>query len=124
MGATVRTHLPERGVVEATFFGRVTREDFDRAFGECLQLALEHDIWHLLADCSQLVWSVEISYLKDLADNLAALDLPPSFREALVQPQDVSARVHVHYWETAGANRGLQMRMFRDRDEALAWLEA
>ena len=40
-----------------------------------------------------------------------------------MQPEDVSARVHVRYWETAGANRGLQMRMFRERDEALAWLE-
>jgi hypothetical protein len=124
VGATVHSHLPERGVVEARFFGRVTREDFDRAFGECLELALANDVWLLLADCSDLLWSIELSYLKELVDHLAALALPDTFREAMVQPIDVSARVYVRYWETAGTNRGLAMRMFRDRDEALAWLEA
>lgn len=124
MGATVHTQLPERGVIEARFFGRVTQEDFDRVFGECLELAMSHDIWLLLADCSELLWSLELSHLKGFADKLVALDLPAGFREALILPEDVGARVYVRYWETAGANRGLQMSVFRDRDEAIAWLEA
>jgi len=28
----------------------------------------------------------------------------------------------VGFWATAGTNRGLAMEMFRDRDEAIAWL--
>jgi SpoIIAA-like len=122
VGATTRTLLPEHPVIEARYFGKVTREDFERAFAECLELATIHGIWHLLADCTDQLWSAEITYLKGLADDLAAVGLPPTFREALVQPVDVNARVYVRYWATAGANRGLTMEMFRTREEALAWL--
>ena len=122
MGATVRMLLPEHPVIEARFFGKVTREDFDRTFAQCIELATVHDTWLLLADCSDQTWSAEITFLKGLADDLAALGLPPSFREALVQPLDVSARVYVRYWATAGANRGLAMEMLRTREEALMWL--
>lgn len=124
MGSSVRSLAPEHAVIEARFFGRVTHEDLDDAFGTCLEFALAQDVWHLMADCSDLVWSVEMSDLKEFVEGLSALGVKDRFREALVQPTDLTARVYVNFWETAGVNRGLDMRTFRTRDEALVWLDS
>jgi len=122
MGATVRSLAPEYAVIEARFFGVNTREEIEQAFAECLGTALELDTWLLLADCTDLAFAPHISDLKDLVDALAALGVTDRFREALVRPTDVTAAVSVGFWATAGTNRGLAMEMFRDRDEAIAWL--
>ena len=87
-----------------------------------LALARKSDSWLLLADCTDLFRPPPISDLKDLVDTLAALGVTDRFREALVQPHDVTAAVAVGFWATAGANRGLAMEVFRHRDDALAWL--
>ena len=123
MGATVRSLAPEHDVVEARFYGVNTREEIEQAFAECLALALEIDTWLLLADCTDLAYAPPISDLKDLVDALATLGVTERFREALVRPLDVTAAVSVGFWATAGTNRGLVMELFRDRGEALAWLE-
>lgn len=122
MGADVRDLAPEYPVVEARFFGRVTVDDLTRAYGECLTIALETDRWLLLADCTDLLWSAPMSDLKELMDGVASLGVSDRFREALIAPSDVTAGVYVNFWETAGVNRGLDVRTFRTRDEALAWL--
>jgi hypothetical protein len=94
------------------------------AFTECVLLGLQLDTWNLLADCTDLVWTPTIADLKELVDALALLGVTERFREALVQPIDVTAAVSVGFWETAGVNRGLAMRTFRDRSDAVAWLES
>lgn len=123
MGCTVRSLAPDHAIVEARFFGSNSRAEIEQAFAECLALALETDTWSLLADCSDLVYAAPISDLKDLVDALAALGVTDRFREALVQPTDVTAAVSVGFWEVAGKNRGLAMEMFRTRADAIAWLE-
>lgn len=122
MTVTVRSLAPELPVVEARFEGRVDRADVERAFTECLMIGLELDTWCMLADCSEMMWTPPITDLKDLVDALAAMGVTDRFKEALVRPRDVTAATSVGFWEVAGANRGLAIRMFRTRDEAIAWL--
>ena len=124
MGATVRTLAPDLPVIEARFFGANTREEMEQAFAQCLTLGLESDTWLLLADCSDLIHTAAIADLKDLVQALADLGVADRFREALVRPTDVTAAVAVGFWEAAGVNRGLDVRMFRERGDALAWLVA
>jgi hypothetical protein len=124
MGHQVGNLLPEHAVVEARFFGHVTSADVTEAFTECVLMSMQTDIWLVLADCTDLVWSPTITDLKDLVDALGALGVTERFREALVQPTDVTAAVSVGFWETAGVNRGLAMQSFRSREDAIAWLES
>ena len=122
MSVTVRSLAPELPVVEARFEGRVDREDVEQAFADSLMRALELDTWNLLADCSDMIWTPAITDLKDLVDALAAMGVTDRFREALIRPHDVTAATSVGFWEVAGANRGLAIKMFRTREEAIAWL--
>ena len=124
MGCTVRSLAPEHPVIEARFFGVNSAAEVEDGFGQCLALALEADIWNLMADCSDLVSAAPLADLKALVEAIAALGVADRFREALVQPTDVTAAVSVGFWEVAGVNRGLTMRSFRDRADAIAWLES
>jgi hypothetical protein len=124
MAVVVRSLLPHLPVIEARFEGRVDRADVEQAFADVIPLFLELDVWCLLADCSDLVWTPRITDLKELVDVLAALGGTERFREALIRPTDVTAATSVGFWEAAGVNRGLAIRMFRERDEAVAWLTA
>ena len=124
MGHQVGSLLPEHAIVEARFFGHVTTADVTEAFTKCVLAGVRLDTWRLLADCTDLLWTPTITDLKDLVDALSALGVTERFREALVQPSDVTAAVSVGFWETAGANRGLAIRSFRERVAAIDWLES
>jgi len=52
--------------------------------------------------------------------------LPPGVieREAVLLSDDAAAADQMEFFETACRNRGLDVRVFRDRDEALGWLTA
>jgi hypothetical protein len=123
MGHQVANLLPDHPVVEVRYFGHVTAADLTEAFTECVVKAMELDTWLLLADCTDLAWAPTITDLKDLVDALSALGMTERFREAVVRPTDITAAVSVGFWETAGVNRGLAIRTFRTRTEALGWLE-
>ena len=124
MGASVPAVMPDYPIIEAQFFGRVTKEAADEAVHEILLMAAQLDVWNVLTDCSELLWTPPITNLSPLADALNGLGVADRFRQALIKPQDVTAAVAVGFWETLGANRGLAIRVFRDRAEAITWLTA
>ena len=43
-------------------------------------------------------------------------------REAVLLPLDPAAEEEFQFFETVCRNRGLDVRVFAERDEALAWL--
>lgn len=124
MGYHVGSLLKEHPIVEARYFGHLTATELTEASTECVVTCMQLDTWRLLADCTDLAWTPTITDLKDLVDALSALGVAERFREALVQPTDVTAAVSVGFWETAGANRDLAIRSFRTRAEAIEWLES
>ncbi len=122
MGASIPALMPDHPIIEAQFHGRVTKDAADEAVHEILVMAGQLDVWNVLTDCSDLLWTPPITNLSPLANALNDLGVADRFRQALIKPQDVTAAVAVGFWETLGANRGLAIRVFRDRDEAIAWL--
>jgi hypothetical protein len=59
-----------------------------------------------------------------LAELMASL--PPGIieREAIVLSTDAAAAEEMEFFETVCRNRGLDVRVFRERDGAMAWLTA
>jgi hypothetical protein len=122
MGATVRSLLPEFPIVEARYSGHVSKQDVDDSFGACAALAIEQKQWNVLGDCTDLVWTPTVTDLFELVRFLTDIGVSERFREALVRPTDPIAAASVGFWETAGVNRGLNIRTFPDRESAIAWL--
>ena len=57
-----------------------------------------------------------------MADYTVSLGVPSDWRQAVVKPHDLTAAVTIGLWEAAGNNRGMNIKVFPDRDSALEWL--
>jgi hypothetical protein len=115
------TYLPETGVVSIVYDGDVTPADGAEAIGATGMLVERHRCDRLLADCSSAEFDVTLFDVLTFVE--AILSAPgPKVREAVVLPLDETAAGRVQFFETACRNRGLNVRLFPDRDVALAWL--
>lgn len=111
---------PELPVVETIYAGNMTGDDVAMAAAETLKIAAGLGRNRLFADCSTLDGGHSIFDLFAISEetNLGALGL----REAILQPALASSLEMVKFWETACMNRGVQVRIFTERDEAMRWL--
>lgn len=76
----------------------------------------------ILGDTTEMQGGHSVTDLYFLADALAATGLGGKMREALLMPSLPDTVDKVHFWETTCANRGLRVRVFTARDEAVALL--
>lgn len=83
-----------------------------------------HQFVRLLADCSQLEGGHSVLDLYDTAASIGEIPGVAMLKEAVLLPPTaaVAAADTVHFWETAATNRGIQVRVFADRDAAMTWL--
>lgn len=105
---------------EATYFGRLTASELEAAAGEITALMQKNNTMLLLADCTGVVGGHSVFDLYALADWIKGC--APRMREAIVLPTLDLAAENVRFWETTCRNRGLAVRIFNDRQSALAWL--
>jgi hypothetical protein len=118
------TFLEDAGVIETEYTGRMTRDEFEAAVAATVDAVLERDRHRLLSDCTGLDVAASPLDLWSLAEWIAAQ--PPGMleREAVVLPPAPETAAEVAFYETACKNRGINVRVFSSRDEALAWLSA
>ena len=124
MGSTVTCLLPDLPIVEMVVDGVLTADDGAEAMQTGLDLSMTHDIWATLADFTHMRQTAPAGDIVALAEVLANLGVEDRWREAVILPSDPTSAVWVHLWETAAVNRGLAVRAFHDRDEAVTWLLA
>ena len=117
-------YVEEVGVVEMVFRGTVTPADVDAAMTEAGTVGAENLSNRFLVDSREMPAGGSAFDVLALAELLAAL--PPGVidREAVLLSDDAAAADQMEFFETACRNRGLDVRVFHDRDEALGWLTA
>ena len=113
--------LDDPTVIEVVYAGVVTAETLAEVPAAALALAREHDVWHVLTDCSEMTSDPSIFSLYDLAALLSQLGVAARYREAVVL-STTSERDGFEFYENTMVNRGLEVRCFRDRRDALVWL--
>jgi len=77
-----------------------------------------------LVDATLLTQKAIPSLVIQVADHLRDAGVSAGWKQAVLRPRDLDAAMAVDLWEAAANNRGLRVKVFRDRDEALAWLLA
>jgi len=115
-------YVEEVGVVEMVFRGTVTPADVDAAMTEAGTVGAENLSNRFLVDSREMPAGGSAFDVLALAELLAAL--PPGVieREAVLLSDDAAAADQMEFFETACRNRGLDVRVFHDCDEALGWL--
>ena len=117
-------YVEEADVVEMVFRGTVTPAEVDAAMTEAGTVGAENLSNRFLVDSREMPAGGSAFDVLALAELLAAL--PPGVidREAVRLSDDAAAADQMEFFETACRNRGLDVRVFHDRDEALGWLTA
>ena len=116
------TYLEEAGVVEMVLRDTLTPAELEAAMTEAGTVGAENLGNRFLVDSRDMPAGGSAFDVLALAELLAAL--PPGVieREAVLLSADAAAADRMEFFETACRNRGLDVRVFQDRDEALGWL--
>lgn len=112
--------LTDQELLEIIYADEVTPLDLveDRDFGE--RICAEEGVKKILVDCLKVHIPPKTFPLFDHATCIAQSPVLGSLKHAIVVPD---AMVHdALFLETASQNRGVRMRYFATRAEALAWL--
>jgi hypothetical protein len=117
-------YVEEAGVVEMVFRGTATPAEVDAAMTEAGTVGAENLSNRFLVDTRDMPAGGSAFDVLALGELLAAL--PPGVieREAVLLSDDAAAADQMEFFETVCRNRGLDVRVFHDRDDALGWLTA
>lgn len=109
-------------VVELQLTGLMTSAELTEAVAETVRAVREHGVARVLADCRTLAGGHSVFDLYSLASSVADHTAGRSFKEAVILPDNPRAAELANFWKTTCFNRGLQVRIFSDRETAVAWL--
>lgn len=121
--ATIRQIIPGKNFIEVQFEGPVRKgfPDLPNNLAQVLAACQEHHCDKVLADYTQTDYVLDSDVLSEhlLAKNLAQKPLT-TLRWAMIVPQN--AQSDNFHFVNAARNRGVQVKAFLDRGEAIAWL--
>jgi hypothetical protein len=110
------------GVVEMVFAGTQDPRELDAAMTRAGTLGAEMLTNRYLVDCRDIGSAGSPFDVLAVAELLSSLPSGVIEREAVLLPKDAAVARDFEFFETACRNRGLNVRVFHDRDEALAWV--
>lgn len=108
--------------IELQYSELVTPEELFEAFATAYSLAKKNGIYRFLADCSNMAGGHSIVDLYGLISLFEASGIDHLSKEAILMPAIKASASDVQFYETACRNRGFNVRVFCNRDEAIDWL--
>lgn len=124
MAGSVRSLGPDVPVVEVVVEGSMTDPDTMDLVTSGMRIQREEGCLLALVDATLLTQKAVPALVIQVADHLRDAGVPPGWRQAVLRPHDLDAAMAVDLWEAAANNRGLSVKVFRDREKALSWLLA
>lgn len=118
----VRHSPPGGDILETVYEGMVSPVELEAAVNATLADAVRHPVLRFLADCTTLRGGHSLGDLYAIVSRLERTDRPPRMREAILAPHQVGMAQEVRAYETMCLNRGIVVKVFQDRAEALDWL--
>jgi len=109
-------------IVEAKFVGLVGRDELFRIVSQGLELARTHGVHRHLVDCTELEGGHSLADLFNIAKTIVESPARGLFREALLSRPGSPVDHEISFFQTTARNRGLDVRCFAAREEAVAWL--
>lgn len=109
-------------VIVTHFSGVVLPTELEASVKAAIEVALRYPKPLVLGDCRTLLGGHTFFDLYAMADILQDAGLAPILKEAVLLSELPDTADKVAFWEVTCANRGFRVRIFTDRDEALAWL--
>ncbi|MBE2217105.1 MAG: STAS/SEC14 domain-containing protein [Ignavibacteria bacterium] len=116
----IHTH-PER--IEVTYYGKVTEEELRLAIKEFMDKKGGSEYLLVLTDCLGITTSPSVLDVYERINMYEKLGIDTETKEAILIPSDQIVVENVKFYETACLNRGYNVRIFENRQEAIDWLK-
>jgi len=111
-------------IIETNYTGNMNKDELAKAIDETISSAIVNSTYKLLADCLYLTGGHNLFDLYELADISKIKDFVKYVKEAVIIPENQGTIEKVKFWETACLNRGMNVKIFNTRKEALEWLNS
>jgi hypothetical protein len=115
-------YLADIHVIETVYSGRFSVEELNEVVVATLDLGREEESNLYLGDCSHLEAPDSLVDVYGLVEFYESLPVDRRSKEAIVLPAAQKAQADLVFYETAALNRGFEVRVFVERDAAIAWL--
>ena len=116
-----KINILEEGIVEITHTGRMTIKEATESRNEAAAIMADRGLNLVLADVSDT--DHDESTMDLLNFNASHYDaFPPRSRLAVVIPPDPAQAESAQFAETVAVNRGIAMKIFLAKDDAMKWL--
>lgn len=112
----------EPPIIETHYSGVMTPAEVTEAAWQTIAVARCQGITRLLGNCATLEGGHSIADLYFLADSLVSGGNATQFKEAVLLPKHPATQGLAWFWENTCRNRGIQVRVFDDRQSAVDWL--
>jgi hypothetical protein len=110
--------------IEVQYSGRITPEDVKHSVAQRMELAQAHGIRNFLIDISQTEEIPIIFEQYSLARAVQEGHAGKTGNIAMVVPLSPEMASRLEFYETAAANVGLHVRLFKNRVDAINYLNA
>ena len=108
----------DRGIIEIYSYAKSSKEDIAKAISEAQQIFADRGFNKILTDTSKQDAMPSTIDIFDLFSNF-----PREFRTAMVLDKNQKTEKDLSFAETVAVNRGIQIKIFFDRELALQWLD-
>lgn len=110
------------GYIKLQYSGLVTKDELVEAFFSTAGILRGGNILKVLADCTSMTGGHSVTDLYGLIDLFEAAGMPRNIKEAIILPELKDTLENVRFYETACLNRGYNVKICREHDEAVKWL--
>lgn len=121
MACTSR-YIAEIHVIETTYSGIITLDELRLALTEILELSQQHQASRFIADCTHMEGGGRVLDSYEFAKEIEQIPNVHLLKEAFILPILKETADSVRFFETTAMNRGLNIRAFPSREEAIEWL--
>jgi hypothetical protein len=118
-----KTNLVENpSYIEVTYSGKVSPEELFKALENAVLLSRENKIILFLADLTEMIGGHSVFDLYGIISIYETLKLDAKAKEAIIMTSLQDTVDEIKFYETTCKNRGFNVRIFKQREEAISWL--
>lgn len=110
--------------IEVTYSGTITDIEFRNAIAEFIRFNAEKKCLLVLTDLREMTVTPSILNVYDSINMFEKMGIDNRTSEALILPENKFVEKNIRFYENACQNRGYNVRIFYNREDALQWLKS
>lgn len=116
------SNAPNR--IEVTYSGTITESDYRKAIIDFVNFNSEKKCLLVLTDLRDMVVTPSILNVYDSINLFEKMGIDKKTSEALIMPENKFAADNIKFYETACQNRGYNVKIFYNKEDAINWLRS